>query len=76
VNTIDVTYNVIIVSHMRKKEQVDIQVISLPMKGGPGSWLKVVKNFKNGKNLNFFCFCGERGMCGRMPQLYYLYISW
>ncbi len=60
-NTIDVTYNVIIVSHMRKKEQVDIQVISLPMKGGPGSWLKVVKNFKNGKNSNFFLFLWRKG---------------
>jgi hypothetical protein len=60
---------------MRKREQVDILVISLPIKGGPGSWLKIQKILKWKKLKIFFCFCGERGMCGRMPQLYYLYIS-
>ncbi len=71
------TYNVILVSHMNKKEQVDIlntRFISLPIKGGPGSWL-ICKNLKMEKIKIFSCFCGERGMCGRMPQLCCLHIN-
>ncbi len=74
-NTIDVTYNVIIVSHMRKKEQVDIQAISLPMKGGPGSWLKVVKKkFQKWKKLNFFFVFVEKGECVAGCPSYIIYI--
>jgi hypothetical protein len=53
---------VIIVSHMRKKEQVDILILSLPMKGGPGSWFIYIE-FKKWKKLKFFFVFVEKGEC-------------
>ncbi len=56
---------------MNKKEQVDIfnhKIYKPTNIRGPGFVIDI-ENSKMEKIKFLFCFCGERGMCGRMPQL-------